>query len=306
MGKTTIEPPPPPDPVEIAQTDALFNRIDTVTPQGSLTFSGPERNVATLEFAPELQALFDQQTQVSSNALAEALARQEEFGELPDVPLGLDFSGLPDLSAFEVPQAGDFAEQGAQIESATFDRLTNLLRPELDRRQESIDQQLANRGLDRTGQLAQSELGREADFRNSSFERAALDAVLAGRQEQSRLAGEARASLASALALRGQGINEQLQSAQTQLQGRNVLFNELRALLGQNQVGLPGTQSFFAPGQADVSGAFALNQNAQNNAFQAQLDQQSSIFGGLATLGGSLLGGPLGGALGGALFGAGG
>jgi hypothetical protein len=90
MGKkSTPKTPAPPDPREIAQTDAEFNRIDQYTPFGSLTFGGDNRNQATLEFSPELQGLFDSRIGLDQSLLD---AGQGQLGNL-------SFNGI-DLSGF--------------------------------------------------------------------------------------------------------------------------------------------------------------------------------------------------------------
>ena len=42
------------DPWEVGRADATFNRIDSFTPFGSLTYGGPNRNQANLQLNPFL------------------------------------------------------------------------------------------------------------------------------------------------------------------------------------------------------------------------------------------------------------
>ena len=105
-------------------------------------------------------------------------------------------------------------------------------------------------------------------------------------------------NLANANAARAQALAE--------AQGiRGNQFNELASLLGLQQVQAPGLNQFFAPAPANVTGGFALNQQAQQNAFNSQVAQNNAMLGGLFGLGGALLGGPLGGQIFGGLFGGG-
>jgi len=108
------------------------------------------------------------------------------------------------------------------------------------------------------------------------------------------------------LALQQQLLNNQNAAraqALAEAQGiRGNQFNELASLLGLQQVQAPGISSFFAPGQADVTNAFALNQQAQQNAFNTQNQRAMGGLGGLFGLGAALIGGPFGGALGDRLF----
>lgn len=104
------DPPPAPDPYRIAGADAAYNRIDQYTPMGSLTFGGPLRNQATLEFSPEVQGLYDQQQQIDANLLGQALQQQGFFDPTPFNPnqFGLVQSGF-DTTGLQAqgPQVGN-------------------------------------------------------------------------------------------------------------------------------------------------------------------------------------------------------
>jgi hypothetical protein len=116
MGKKSApKPPPPPDPREIAQTDAEYNRIDQYTPYGSFTYSGPNRNVATLNLSPEVQQLFDSQLGIDRNLLGEALSR---FGSLDSEPI--------DMSQFGPIQTD------LDLSNVSFDRFDPTGLPELN------------------------------------------------------------------------------------------------------------------------------------------------------------------------------
>jgi hypothetical protein len=107
MGKKSAPSAPQPvDPYEVARADAEFNRIDQYTPAGSLTFSGPNRNQANLEFSPEVQALFDQQLGLDSSMLgssAERLAmmdpNQIDLSQFGPIQSNIDREGLGFTSA---------------------------------------------------------------------------------------------------------------------------------------------------------------------------------------------------------------
>ena len=374
-------PPPAPDPREIAETDAEFNRIDQHTPFGSLTFSGPSRNVSTLEFSPEVQGLTNQRLQSDQNLLAQALQRQgtldpnqidlSQFGPIQSNinTEGINFQGpqtgpLPGLGApnlqgsFDtsgLPQIPQNIEQfRGDVEQAVFDRGQALLDPVFGDQERRLDQKLANQGLPQSGEAVDRDKTRFADARNRAFTDLANAATITGGQEASR-------SLGDILGAQGQGFNQALTSTgfanQTGLLGlgadqgirgqlfgegiqgagannqasqlnlamqqqllnnqnagraqglgeaqgiRGNAFNELQALLGGQQVQAPQQSNFFAPGQADTTGAFALNQQAQQNDFNADVSQQNALTGGLFGLGGSILGGPIGGALAGGIGG---
>ncbi len=98
--------------------------------------------------------------------------------------------------------------------------------------------------------------------------------------------------LQNANAARTQGLSEQSSIRQNQ-------FNELASLLGLQQVQAPGFENFIQPGQVDVMGAFAMNQQAQQNAFNTQNQRYNAGLGGLFGLGSAALMGPLSGLFGG-------
>jgi hypothetical protein len=114
-------PPPAPDPREIARTDAEFNRINQITPYGSLTFSGPNRNIATLELTPQMRGLLDQQLQSDSQLLASALERQ---GLLNNNPI--------DLSQFG-PIQSEIDLSNINFAPPSFPTLPDLTAPDMQR-----------------------------------------------------------------------------------------------------------------------------------------------------------------------------
>lgn len=110
--------------------------------------------------------------------------------------------------------------------------------------------------------------------------------------------GQNLASMQAANSASGQAFNQDMANAQFGNQARqqglqeraylqNAPINQLTGLLSLGQVGLPqGIQ--YSPtqvGQTDVLGAYALNQQAQNAAYQAQMQRQSGLMSGLMSLG---------------------
>lgn len=117
-------------------------------------------------------------------------------------------------------------------------------------------------------------------------------------QAQQQQFGQNLAGQQAFNAAAGQYANQNLSSAQLANQARNQglqerayvqnqPINQLSGLLGLGQVGMPqGVQ--YSPtqvGQTDVLGAYALNQQAQNAAYQAQMQNRSGLMGGLFSLG---------------------
>lgn len=153
--------------------------------------------------------------------------------------------------------------------------------------QQGLGQALAQAGF--ANQAGLLGLGANLDIQNQGLRNAAFNNQASAQNLalQQQLLQNNNAARAQALA-EAQGI-------------RGNQFNELASLLGLQQVQAPGINSFFAPSQAPVMDAFALNQNAQNLAYQGALQNQQGMLGGLFGLGGALLGGPIGGAIGSSL-----
>ena len=284
------------DPLEVAQTDVRFNRIDQHTPLGSLTYSGPERNVATMDLSPEQQAILDAQQESDLGLLNMALGRQADFqAGLPNLVADLetdpsDYEMRIDPSQFEGMDRDYY-------EDAVFDRGSRLLNTQFDREEDRLRQSLANRGLtgttDELGEAANTELGLFGQGKNEAFQALAQDAV-------QRAGGEMRADLASQLGLQ-QGVIGAEQAAMQaamagELQQANVAeanrarqFNEMAALLGMQQTSAPNLSNFYTPSQADVSGAYALENQANMQNAQMAANAQQGIMSGLFGLGSSAI-----------------
>jgi hypothetical protein len=247
------DPVQPPSPQEVASTDAAFNRIDQFTPLGNLVFSdrpgGPRgaRNVATLNLPPEIQRLFESQTQSDQQLLNLALGRQQGFEQ-----------GLP-------PLIGGLETDGGEVRDIFFDQGSELLNRQFDRDEGILRGSLANRGLTgpgttELGEAANTELGLFGQEKNRAFER------LAGESVQ-------------------RGIGTQLSEANIRQANRATQFNELASLLGLQQVAQPGLNNFFTPSRADTAAGFALNQQGQIANQRSETDIFSGLMEGLFGLG---------------------
>lgn len=310
MGKkSTPKSPKPVDPAAVAQADAEYNRINQVTPYGNLTFSGPNRNTATLSLSPEMQSLFDTRIGVDQQMLNAALGR---MGDLNQQPINLDDygaiqsdAGLSEFNPQGLPELpGDMEGYRTRVEDAYFQRARRLLDPQFARQEESLRDTLANQGLPGTSEAFLDQYSQFNTDRGNTYSGLANEAVMYGGQEASRL-------LADALAQRGQVYGEQFQGAQfnnavrqAALQNQNAgrvqalqealgirgnQFNELASLLGLQQVQPAQMQNFFGPGQVDYLGSEALNAQQRQAAYQAKLQSSQGAMGGLFGLGASAL-----------------
>lgn len=280
--KKQPKPPPAPDPRQIAQTDVEFNRLDQYTPFGNLTFSGPSRNVANFQLTPELQQLFSQgvQNDIGRGGLTQqAIAGISGLVNQPFSP-----QGLPDLNIPNAPSLPNYEAFRGDTERAFFDRSAGLLNEQFGRDEDRLRQTLANQGLQSGGEAFGAEFGDFNRRRGETYSNLARDAVLFGGQEASR-------ALSDQLGI----VDRQNQFGQQQLQnesgvrgqlfgeqqfGRQNQFSELASLLGLPQnTAIPGLNNFFAPSQAGVGDAYALNQASQINSFNQRSESARAAKG---------------------------
>lgn len=279
------KPPAAPDPVatanaqgqanaEAVRESARVNQINEVTPWGSLSYSGdigsPDRT-RTTTLSPEAQAQYDRDA-----ALADSLGglAQNRAGQIDQGRFSLD--GLPELNT-------DFSGDAGRVEQATYDRAMGLMRPDFDRQERDLETKLATRGIPIGGEAYNDVRGQFDQSRNEAQLAAALDAVGAGRSEQSRLFNMTNAA-------RQQGINERLTE-------RTQPMNELAAILqGSPAMGQPnfGQAAQYQVAPADYMGAVGMQQAGLNNAYNQRVGSRNAMMGGLFSLGGAAMAAPAG------------
>jgi hypothetical protein len=310
MGKKSAPSAPPPvDPREVAAADAEFNRINQITPYGTLTYSdapGAEPgtlNQATLELDPMIQANLDQQM---ANDLLMSQAGAERLGMLD--PNQIDLSAFGPIqseidTSFYDPRYLNIGDVGAlrdEVESAFFNRADRLLQPKYQQLETALVDRLANQGLPQMDDAYTTEMSNFMDERGRTYGDLANSAVLFGGQEASRELQNAMgaAGFDNAVDLQRIGIEQQLmqnrnaarsQGLQEEVGIRQNAFNELAALMGLQQVQAPQLSNFYQPGQADYLGAANLSANQAMAQYQADTSRYNAGLGGLFGLGSALL-----------------
>lgn len=263
--------PQAPDPYQTAsaQTGAnvdatvaagLVNNVDQTTPFGSVKYtqngnrsfvdsSGKTVSVpnyqSTTTFSPEQQALYDKQIAAGKNLGDLAVSQTDRLGNVLNTPFA------PDLGPT------DFSADRSKVEGALLSRFNE----DFTRDEAAAENKLINQGLTPGSEGWRNEMQRLDRAKND----ARSQAVIAGGQEQSRLAG-----------LRNQSLQEQLAV-------RNQPINEITALMSGGQVTAP---SFSGPYQQGVAAAPVgdyINQNYQN-----QVRQSNANMSGMFGLGSSL------------------
>jgi len=250
------------------QTEA--NRVNQITPYGSLTYSQDPNNqdswTQTETLSPQAQATLDKQMALSDKYADVANIGFDKTRSLLENP-ELDTSGLP--------------ARGINVGQTAQDAILSRLRPQLDSREEALRTRMANQGI---------ALGSEAYGKEMTA------------------AGQNRNDLEMQAALQGINLDQANRSAALQEQAymQDRPLNLINALRTGAQVQSPQFQQFAR--QALTAGPNTLG--ATQAQYEGDLanynaEQASSPLNGLLGLGGTIMGlGTGGGAtLGGGLLG---
>jgi hypothetical protein len=244
--------------IDAARVATAANRVNQITPYGSLKYditgSDPYGNptwTATQTLSPAQQQLLDYQNKTSIG-----------LGQLADKGLGYVQNMLETpFDTSKLPTTGFNPSQSYQ------DAYMQRLQPQIQQSRESLNQDLANRGID---------IGSEA------YQRAMLTQA---RRENDLLA-----------AATTQGFNVGQTARQSALQEQAYLRNEPLNTLSAVRTGaqVQGPQFVNSAQQAttagpDILGATQMGYNAQMGDFNAKQAAQANLNQGLFQLGGSAM-----------------
>ncbi|WP_420959366.1 tail fiber domain-containing protein [Brucella sp. IR073] len=352
MGKSKAPKAPDPKETSAAQTgtnigtavaNSWLNNVNQVTPDGTLTYSqtgskkyydpytGKTYDIptftATQTLSPQQQAIKQQEDATNlnlgklansqSSRLNDLLGKPFDLGGAPaagnagslQAPQYQQFSGGPQL---QTSYTDDFSSDRQKVEDALMSRIN----PQLENDRAALEQRLANQGIMPGAKAWETAMTQNAQASND----ARMQAVLAGGQEQTRLAQLANQQATfgnNALqqmwnnqfqttqgnnALAGQKYADQQtqfnaqnsqrnQWLQEQYQLRNQPINEISALLSGAQVTNPNFVNSANSQIATTDVAGIINQDYQNRlgAWQQRQAQTGGILGGLFGLGNSLI-----------------
>ena len=266
--------------VETAIKQGYINNPNVYTPAGSqlVTFD-PSTNQPTVRqtLTPTAQTTFDTQQRVQ-----QLLAKLGETGATtaqdvlnkPFSPTGtaagplqtrLDFSNLAQMPV----NAGTTGQQAIMAR----------LEPQLQRRQASIENQLANQGITPGSEAYRTAQTQEAQNRNDLLSQAALQGIGLDTSARAQGFNEQQSAMAAQNAA-------DLQERQRQLAERQGPLNEITGLLSGSQIQMPQFQG-YQPAQVApapiFAGAQAANQNALTQ-YGIQSAQQNANMAGLGGL----------------------
>lgn len=274
MGKPS--PPTPPDPtvvsaaqtasnVDTATASARLAAVNSKSPYGTVSYdtignqqigdqSVPQYQQTTT-LSPEQQKLFDATTGLEQGALGTAGTALGNVNSALSKPI--DLSSLP-----QIPGATDISQNAKDTQAAYMSRFNE----DYPKQQEDTISRLNAEGITRGSAQydnAMTQMDRQqTDAKNQ--------AILAGNQEQSRefgLAGQARQ----------QSLAEQQTVANTPIQQ----FATLLGLGGNAQTPTAAPNFGVNVAPTDVTGAYALNSQAQQNNYNQQMQSSGDLMGGL-------------------------
>ena len=288
-----------PQPQDLAAQQAAANRITQFSPAGNLFFG--DFDAETDQFTPTSGSALRVQETPAQQAIRQlqeiggvetAATGAPLAGQLPTTPLtaeGLQERPQFDLSGIRgIPQDTD----QAALEQTFANRALSLLQPELERVEERQAQDLANRGIPEGSEQFVDINERYGRQRADLLSSLAFDAIRQGEARQADIFGRdmtrrqaERADVTDQISyqnmLRESGLGErQLLRHQAQ--------NELVGLLTGQMLQTPQISNFVQPGQIDVMGPYAMQQ--QNSLQRAQLASQdrAAALGSIANLAGGL------------------
>jgi hypothetical protein len=242
--------------LDAARAATAANRINQITPYGSLTYSqagtdpyGNPTYTATQALSPQQQQLLDYQTQSSIG-----------LGQLSNK--GLSYVENMLKTPFDVsklPSTGFNPSQSYQ------DAYMQRLQPQIQQNREALQQQLANKGI---------------DIGSTAYDRAL--------QTQAQREND----LLAAATTQGFGVGQQArqQALTEQAYLRNEPLNTLSAVRTGSQVTGPQFVNSFNQATTagpDLLGAAGMQYNAQMGDFNAKQQAQSNLNQGLFSLAGA-------------------
>lgn len=296
-GSRVIQPQLP-SPQNLAQQQAEANRITQFTPAGTLQFG--DFDAESGEFSPQSGAALT----VTETPAQSAIRQLEEIGavelastgatlagQLPRSPLTTE--GLTERPAFDlsgvsaVPQEQD----RAGLEQRFADRSLELLRPELERIEERRDQDLANRGIPEGSEQFIDIQDRYGRYRGDLLSSIAGDAITSA----DALSGQRFGRDLTRRALERQDVTDSFAYDNMLRQGelgerqalRQQAQNELVSMLTGQMLQAPILGNFVQPGQVDVLGPYAMQQQAAQHAAGIRSQDRAASLGALGNLAGA-------------------
>jgi hypothetical protein len=202
MGKGS-KAPTPPDPRETAAAESQFNRLDTYSPSGSgvrYGYTGEDGNFQQGTAPEGMQSAVSTLESPWEKQIREML--QPASTNLASSMIDTNITNMPDQA--RVGDRGDIAK-------TIFNRNFSMMAPAIQKSNSSLIKNLQARGLPVGGEAFNDAYGEQQQRTQDTVSRMAMDADIAGGQEQSRLYGleanQRGTALSEIAAVMGGGYN---------------------------------------------------------------------------------------------------
>jgi hypothetical protein len=255
MGKGN-KAPAAPDPYKTAAAEAQFNRLDTYSPSGSgqrYGYTDPNTGQFLQGVAPEgAQSAVSTMESPWEKQIREAL--QPASVSLTNRVIADNITGMPDA-----PRAQD----RGSVAKSIYDRTLSMIMPGIEKANSRLLTNLQARGIPVGAEAFNDAYGEQQRQTQDTLSRLAMDADIAGGQEQSRLFSLDQASRQGAIA-------------------------ELVAAMGGGYNPPSATPSGNAAG-VNYSGAVGQKYQADLAQYNSNQQAKAQTFGALGSLGGAML-----------------
>lgn len=259
-----------------AEAQAALNNVNQVGPGGTVTYNqtgtgtgGVPTYTETTALSPQGQQIYNSEGQLVNAGLT---AGQGLAQNIDTTPLNLNTADSSTLNS--TPQQLD-----QNSANATYAQAKSYLDPQWNQQQQELQDQLSRQGIP-LGSQAYNNSQTQFDNSKTQAYNAAQDSAIEN--------GVNNAATLNNMAAQDQSLN-----VNQQVQAQDQPINLLSALLSGSQTGnltTPPTSTPANTGIASTDVGSIVNSSYQNQlaAYQAQLAQQNSLWGGLASLGGNL------------------
>lgn len=191
MGKGKSSAPAAPDPFLTAQAESQFNRLDTFGPNGGGVrhgFTGPDGTFQSGMAPKGFQSAQSYIESPTERAIREA--SEPASVDLVNRIIGDNISGMPNA-----PRIQD----RSSVSDSIFQRAMSMLSPQIEQTNSRLLSNLQNRGIPIGGEAFNDAYGEQQRQTQDTIARLAMDADIAGGQEQSRMFGLDQAQRSSAI-----------------------------------------------------------------------------------------------------------
>lgn len=282
MGKGSSKAPTPPDPYKTASTEAQFNRLDTYSPSGSgVRYGYTDANGRFIQgVAPEgrqsavstVESPWEQRIRQTLEPASVNLVGRIVSDNIDNMPEAARAGALPGVTS--VPDRGTVAQ-------SIYDRTLSMMRPEIDRQNSRLLTNLQARGIPVGGDAFNEAMESQQRNTQDTVARLAMDADIAGGQEQTRLFGLGATQF-------GQGMDRQTTDFAQQASARQGAIAELVAAMGgsYNPPSATPTGNAAGVGYANLANTQYGQQLAQ---YEQNQQNRASAAGTIGNIGAALL-----------------